>query len=226
MAHLMFIIIILPIAASAIWWYFFVFQPLQRNRFLLDIYSTKLLFFFTVNVSTVIYAAIAGAINGHIAMIYTVIFTAIMPPVAMLIAIIMLFDVHFVAFGVTIILLLIGCYVALRKTRGMKRVAIALLAIIPICTLPLTIQGYVSIAKIKSEYARMGGECLSHGTFVRSLKNAGGSSGPIHAVMIKGDMAYIWSYKKQMFVDSGFGVAWTLSYSPNSNCEVYGRSHE
>lgn len=223
MAHFIFFIVVLPIAVSAIWWYFFFFQPLQRSGFLLDIYSTKLLFFFTVNVSTVIYAAIAGAINGHIAILGSAIFTAIMPPVAMLIAISMLFDAHFGAFGATIITLLVICYIALSKTSGTKRVAVALLALIPICTLPLTVQGYVSITKIRSEYARMGGECLSQGTFVQSLRNAGGYSAQFHAVMIKEDSAYIWSYKKQMFVDSEMGLTRTLSYSPNSDCDNFAR---
>lgn len=218
--------IVIIVVFSVIRWCSLLFSQSRRDTVFSEFYSTRSLFIVTLNIGTVFYAAILGLLARDGLMIFTIIFAAISPPAMMIFGMYILYSVHFVAFAVTILLLILLCYVALQKTAGPTRLIVAVLAIIPICIIPLSVQGMFSIASIKSHYARMGGECLSHGSFVQSLKNGTRFTYEFHAVAVKGETAYIWSYSQYAFVDSEMGLSGTLAYAPNSDCDVYGRSHE
>ncbi len=219
MVPLILIFIILPIIVGVLWWYFILVRPLRRAQMFDEIYSANPLLQISVSISAVVYVAVLN-VDGHVFWIIVVIVAAIMPPVVMFVAIIMLFDVHFYAFIITAILVTIGCYIALRIVKLKTRLAVTVLAVIPICSIPITVQGVVSIANIKLEYERMGGDCLSNGSFYQSIKNHGSSYAHFHAVMVKGDDVYIWSYQQSGFVQSTMTKSSTLLYAPTSACKT------
>ncbi len=212
-------IIIVVLAFGIAWSVGLIIVPFYRAFNRGEIPSAFSLFFSAVTLCLAIYTAISTA-NGRLSdAVILGAFTLLSPPVAIVFQITELADLHFAGFAISFLILLIACFIALQSTSGRERIAIALFSVLPICTIPVMVESIASNSKIETAHEGLDGDCQSLGSFYQSMKEHGSSYAHFHALALKGDQVFVWSYRKQAFVELDTeSTRYYLQYAPNSSC--------
>lgn len=213
MITLSIIFIIFPVILGWAWWVFFVIRPIRKALDQKKFPTALPMMLIMLTLSLLAYALLFGG-NG----IYSFFVAVVSPPVNLLLAIWISIHLHFAGIVVSFGIILVVFSALFVVIKGRARVGAAVFAQILLLVVPIVVQRNISTAKLNSEYIRLNADCLSAKPFLSSLFSYSNRSNYFHAVALKGEDIYNWSYREREFVLSDLTMEQTRWLAPTSEC--------
>ena len=199
---------------AAAWWFFGLIRPVIQNlRWAEPIPIFAYLFVVSELVTLFFVAYILGGTDALIASIF--------PPLGAIIAVYIAIQLNLFSLLVSLVILGVLSFPILYLLQGKFRLFGTPIIALTLFIVPLAIQNTITAHTITAEFERLEGNCLSSKSFFSSIFDARDSSQYFHAVIIRGESAFFWSYHNDAFIELSDATMANslLRLAPDDSCK-------